>query len=590
MAEIHEKAALEHVDNVDRSSTTSPAREGDAQEAIIRHLETTGYEVGMTWRTIMAACAMGMCYNAYLFTLLIPPAILSFINAELGPDPTYTWITISWNLGGAIFVTVGGRLSDIFGRRWFFIAGSCIILIGSVVSATGKSIPQMIAGGALFGAGSGFLEMSFGAVQEIVPAEWRMVTIGLFDASSIIAQMMPLTSWAIIDLTGNWRNCYYMMIGFQALNIIFLFFFYNPPAFKTKHRADGKTKLQLLKEFDWIGLFLFVAGCTLLICGLSWGGSLHPWKSAATIAPIVVGFCTLIGLGFYERYGKITEPLLPPRLFKQVRHFTMPIVAMAIAGMQYYSQATLWPRMSQLVYATTDIQKGLYGEALSLGTIFGGIIIMFSKKIGHQRWQVFFSIALQTACIGAMSTASVENHAKSIILSVIISMCTSLVILNCLVMVGFGIVYQEDIGTAAGIAGTARLLAGSIAIAIFGNVSANKYKAELPSYITAAATKLNFPATNLKALIVAAGTGTAAAYAKVPGINPQVEAAAVLANKEAYLQGAHLAYYVALAFGLTGCIAALFIPTIDKRKYTKKTVALQEADRKHLEDTKNNLS
>lgn len=47
---------------------------------------------------------MGMCYNAYLFTLLIPPAILSFINADLGPDVTYTWITGSWNLGGAIFV------------------------------------------------------------------------------------------------------------------------------------------------------------------------------------------------------------------------------------------------------------------------------------------------------------------------------------------------------------------------------------------------------------------------------------------------------------------------------------------------------
>lgn len=108
---------------------------------------------------------MAMCYNAYLFTLLIPPSILTFINADLGPDPRYTWITISWNLGGAIFVTIGGRLSDIFGRRCFFIAGACLLIVGSIVSATGQSINQMIAGGAVFGAGSGFLEMSFGAVQ-----------------------------------------------------------------------------------------------------------------------------------------------------------------------------------------------------------------------------------------------------------------------------------------------------------------------------------------------------------------------------------------------------------------------------------------
>src|SRR6201996_4970323 len=100
---------------------------------------------------------MCMCYNAYLFTLLIPPAILSFINADLGPEKDYTWITGAWNLGGAIFVTVGGRMSDIFGRRYFFLAGSAILIVGAIVSATGQSINQMIAGGALFGAGSGFL-------------------------------------------------------------------------------------------------------------------------------------------------------------------------------------------------------------------------------------------------------------------------------------------------------------------------------------------------------------------------------------------------------------------------------------------------
>ena len=117
---------------------------------------------------------MGMCYNAYLFTLLIPPAILSYINAELGPDPRYTWITISWNLGGAMLVTIGGRLSDLFGRRYFFIAGAAILIIGSIISATGQSIDQMIAGGAIFGAGSGLLEMSFGAVQV---SDWDVLKV-----------------------------------------------------------------------------------------------------------------------------------------------------------------------------------------------------------------------------------------------------------------------------------------------------------------------------------------------------------------------------------------------------------------------------
>jgi MFS family permease len=212
---------------------------------------------------------MGMCYNAYVITLLVPPAILSFINAELGPDPRYTWITISWNLGGAIFVTIGGRLSDIFGRRYFFLTGASILIVGAIVSLTGKTISQMIAGGAIFGAGSGFLEMAFGAVQEIVPAEWRMVTIGLFDAGTLISQIMPLVAWVIIRDTSTWRNVYYIVLGIQVFNLVFLFLFYHPPTFRTKH-SDGKSAWVLLREFDWLGLFLFTAGCTLFIVGVAW--------------------------------------------------------------------------------------------------------------------------------------------------------------------------------------------------------------------------------------------------------------------------------------------------------------------------------
>ena len=254
--------------------------------------------------------------------------------------------------------------------------------------------------------------------------------------------------------------------------------------------------------------------------------------------------------------------------------------------MQYYSNATLWPRLSQLLYATDDISKGMYAEVLPLGTIIGGIVMCFSKKIGHQRWQIFGAIALQTASVGAMSTASLDNPAKSIVLTVIVSFCTSIVILNCLVTIGFGILDQNDIGTAAGIAGTSRLMFGAVAIAIFGNVTNNKYANSLATAVARNIKGLGFDMANLADLVAVASADTPTAYAAVPGLTPRIRTAAVLANKEAYLEGAQLSYEVALAFGLCGCIAALFIPSIDTRKYTKRTVALQEADRKTLEEKK----
>lgn len=260
------------------------------------------------------------------------------------------------------------------------------------------------------------------------------------------------------------------------------------------------------------------------------------------------------------------------------------MLVMAIGGMQYYSNATLWPRLSQLLYAGDEISKGLFASVLPLGTIIGGIIVSFSKYIGHQRWQVMFAVALQTACVGAMSTATITNSVQSIVLTCIISCATSVNILNGMVLVGFGIVYQEDIGTAAGLAGTSRLLAGAIATAIFSNVTNNKYSSTLPATVHANVRSFNLPTDTLAKLVGAAKANTAAAYQAVPGITPAIRAAATLGNKQAYLEGAHLSYQVALAFGLVGVMCAFFIPSIDERKYTDRTVAVQAKDRKGLEE------
>ncbi|KAF2496742.1 MFS general substrate transporter [Lophium mytilinum] len=532
-------------------------------EIIVQQLETAGREVGFTFKTFLAVASLCICYNAYLFSLNIPATTLSFINADLGPDPRYTWVTISWSLGGAILVTVGGRLSDLFGRRYFFLTGSILVFCGGIIGATGHSISQMIASGVMFGVGSGFLEMSFAAVQEIVPAEWRMFTIGCFEATGFIAQSTPLISWAMIKNTGTWRYAYWYMEGFQGLAVLVIFFFYHPPTFETKHREDHKSRMQIFKDTDFVGFFLFIVGCVILLIGISWGGKQYKWTSAGAIAPIVLGGLTLVALGFWEVYGKPKYPILPPHLFKNVR------------------------QMSQLLYATTPIDKGLYAEVLPLGTICGGIWLMSSKKIGHQRWQVTFAIILQTTFCGAMASATLDNHVKSIIFLFIIALCVPPTQLVPIVMLSYGIEDQNDIGVACGIAGTARLLMGATATAIYSSILSNEYSEKLPGEVTNAVKNLGFPPANIPKLIAAAKLGTAKAYAAVPGITPAIEGAIALANKEAYLQAFHVVFLASLAFGCIGVVAAFFTESVDTRKYTKRTFAVVENEHKNeVQDVK----
>jgi MFS family permease len=275
-------------------------------------------------------------FNAYILTLLIPSTILSYINADLGPDPNYTWITVSWQLCASIIISVGGRLSDIFGRRYFIIFGATISFIGTIVGATGQSINQMIASGVIFGIGSGFQEMAYACIQEIVPNKWRLYAIGLFDFMAIVSFLGPLVAYAFIEHQAiGWRGAYWYMCAFHGFFLIVLICTYFPPTFNTKHKQDGKTKWQLVKEIDYVGLLLFAAGCLLFLIGVNYGGRQYPWSDSHVIAPMVVGICCLIGLGFWEAYADLAYPLMPPRLFKNVRGFTMVLVVCFVGGMLY---------------------------------------------------------------------------------------------------------------------------------------------------------------------------------------------------------------------------------------------------------------
>jgi MFS family permease len=75
-------------------------------------------------------------------------------------------------------VSVGGRLSDIFGRRYIFASAPAIIAVGAIVGATSQSVGQNIASGVIMGTGGGLGEMALGIVQEVVPFRFRVRMLG----------------------------------------------------------------------------------------------------------------------------------------------------------------------------------------------------------------------------------------------------------------------------------------------------------------------------------------------------------------------------------------------------------------------------
>jgi MFS family permease len=163
-------------------------------------------------------------------------------------------------------------------------------------------------------------------------------SLGVMILANHFSSISPILGYVFIAYTKpGWRSCYWWCFSWEVVTAVLLFFFYHPPTFETKHQVDRKTKWQLIKEIDYIGLILFTAGCLLLLLGLNWGNGLYPWNSARIISCLVISLVCFMVLAAWEVYMPLKYPILPPHLFVQWRRFTSFLVVCFVAGMLYYS-------------------------------------------------------------------------------------------------------------------------------------------------------------------------------------------------------------------------------------------------------------
>ncbi|KAK3065123.1 hypothetical protein LTS18_009707 [Coniosporium uncinatum] len=137
---FEKKQQRSHLDHVATHVTSFAADEDELPTGYFRSSFFLGSMTGIGLG-LMAGVA-GFGYAA---------SILSLINADIGPDPNVLWVALSYTLTVAVSLTIIGRLSDIFGRRWIFIGGAVLGVVGSIVCATAQSINALIGGTAIIG-------------------------------------------------------------------------------------------------------------------------------------------------------------------------------------------------------------------------------------------------------------------------------------------------------------------------------------------------------------------------------------------------------------------------------------------------------
>ncbi|KAG9234533.1 fungal trichothecene efflux pump [Amylocarpus encephaloides] len=530
--------------------------------------------------TLIATCLAQI--SGYLGWVL-PANTLTLINEALGGSPNITWVALSWTLGFTIGLALVGRLSDIFGRRWFFIGSSLMALVGNIIGASAQSVNQLIGTNCLNGlAAAGQLSFSV-IIGELVPNRQRGPFNALVLSTSVpFAVFGPPVARAFYENTGlQWRWSYILgcIINLIAAGMYFLC--YHPPTYTQLH-VGGKSKMSQLKGLDWIGIFLFTAGLVLFLIGLNWGGQAYPWASAQVLCTLIFGIATIVGFCFWEAFSGHEFPLIPMRLFKNGKYNAITACA-SIAAMVYYSMTVVWPTLIGALFTTNVKEIGWLSCAVGGGLLFGQIAAGFGiRYIPRMKIQMTVAAVIMVAFVASLADVSEYSRTRTVV-SLLIGTAAAGYIEN-LTLSSMALVWEpEDIGLVAGVMGSIRTASSSIATSIYISILSNELTKYLPRFVVPAATEAGLPATSMTQLF--AGI-TAGSFAAVPGMTPEIGVAVGHAVKHAYSLAFRTVFLCTLPFGAIILVAAVISPNVEDyltddvaRKLQGKAIAGQGSEK-----------
>ncbi|KAF7310094.1 Iron permease [Mycena indigotica] len=218
----------------------------------------------------------------------------------------FTWVGSAYALSSTAFIPLSGNLADAFGRRVVVLFSILFFAIGSALSGAAQNMNMLIAARTVQGVGGGgILALSEILVADLVPLAERGIYQGFLALIwSLASSVGPPIGGALANKgTKAWRWLFFLNLPLCGISFLLVAFF-------LRVRSPPGSIQSKLAQVDWLGNLIVIAGTTLAIVGLTFGGIRFPWASAQVLAPLVIGFVLLIVFGFYEVY-LVTDPVRP---------------------------------------------------------------------------------------------------------------------------------------------------------------------------------------------------------------------------------------------------------------------------------------
>jgi EmrB/QacA subfamily drug resistance transporter len=284
--------------------------------------------------TLLALAMGGLAYA--LLQSLVAPALPEIQHSLHASESGVTWVLTAYLLSASVATPLLGRLGDIHGKERVLVAVLIALAIGTVISALATSLPLLVVGRVVQGAGGGVFPLAFGIIRDEFPRERVAGAIGLMSAIlGIGAGAGIVLAGVIVDhLSYHWLF-WFPLIGVVLATVATLLYVPESPV-----KAPAR--------ISWGAAALLSVGLAAVLLAVSeavsWG-----WGSPRTLGLAAAG---VIVLAFWVRVELASdEPLVDMRMMRLRGVWTTNLVGFLL-GFGMFSSFILLPQLVELPKST----------------------------------------------------------------------------------------------------------------------------------------------------------------------------------------------------------------------------------------------
>jgi EmrB/QacA subfamily drug resistance transporter len=449
-------------------------------------------QIIITFAGVMLAMFLGSLDQTVVGTAM--PRII----ADLGGFTQYTWLTTAYIITSAVAVPITGKLTDLYGRKTFYLAGLCIFIGASILCGLSNTMGQIIIFRGVQGIGAGvMMANAFTVIGDLFPpavrGKYQGIMSGVFGLSSIIGPM--LGGYVTDTLSWHWVFFINVPLGLAVI-LLFIFFFPNFRPDRRKH------------SIDYAGVSLLILTVVPMMLALSWGGVEYAWGSTQIIGMFVFSGAALLAFLFVESHSP--EPIIPLALFRN-RVVSVSLVLIFLTGGAMFGSVIFVPLFIQGVLGKSATASGSFITPMMLGMVTGSLISgqLLSRAGGHYRTQGTVGIMVMAIGMFLLSRMGVDTSSGTAIRNMAVTGFGLGITMPLYTIAVQNAVPYNILGVATSSTAFFRSIGGSVGLAVFGSVMNNRFAtdfiARLPDAVrtTLPAQQLDSLAHNPEALMSA---------------------------------------------------------------------------------------